>query len=89
MSPKPELTTVPPGWAGYDEQGKGWYFHSRHGFHFRGRGDAVTIAVEAEGGYLVLTLPPNEWASVVAAVWKRGDVQSAFSEALRLHEADA
>jgi hypothetical protein len=85
---EPELTTVPPDWEGHDEKGRGWYFHSRDGFNFRGRGDAVTIAVKCEGGYRVVTLPPNEWASVVAAVSKRGDVQPAYSDALRTHEAE-
>ena len=87
MTDDPTLTTVPPDWEGFDEQGRGWYFHLRDGFYFRGRGDAVTLAVKCEDGYRTITVPPNEWASAVAAVSKRGDVQSAWSEALHVHEA--
>ncbi len=102
----PELTTVPPDWEGFDEQGRGWYFHLREGFYFRGRGEEVTLAVKCtrrepiparltrllfkrglpETDYRIITVPPNEWASAVAAVSKRGDVQSAWREALDSHE---
>ena len=92
MADDPDLTTVPPlpdvvvGLAPPDESG--WY-HLRDGFYFKGDGTAVTIAVRREDdphAFRVLTVPPNEWASVVASVSKRGDVQSAWSEALALHE---
>jgi hypothetical protein len=82
----PELPTVPPDFDGFDEHGRGWYFHLREGFYFRGRGDAVTLAVKFEGGYRTITVPPNEWASAVAAVSKRGDVQAAWLDALTVHE---
>lgn len=83
---EPKLTTVPPDWEGFDEQGRGWYFHLREGFYLRGRGEEVTLAVKCEGGYRTITVPANEWASAVAAVSKRGDVQSAWREAVDLHE---
>lgn len=89
----PEMTTVPPlpdvifGDAPPDESG--WWFHLREGLYFKGDGTAVTIAVrQGDRTFKTVTVPPNEWASAVAAVSKRGDVHSAWSEALRLHEAD-
>lgn len=85
----PELVTIPPDFEGQDEDGKGWWYHLRDGFLFRGIGEDVTIALKVAGGYSVTTVTAHEWASVVAAVSKRGDVASAFKDALNVHQAEA
>lgn len=80
---EPTLTTVPP--VGSDKDG--WAYHLRGGFYFRGVGGAVTISVKCgDDSYREVTVAPNEWASAVAAVSARGDVQSAWRDALDLHE---
>lgn len=62
-------------------------FHARDGWYFK-RGDGGTVTIWAGDEDLELTVDPDTWASIVAAVSAAGGAGSAYRMALALHQGD-
>ncbi|MDI3563522.1 hypothetical protein [Bradyrhizobium sp. Arg816] len=56
----------------------------RDGWIFR-RNEDGSVTVKNESLQVYLGIPPNEWASIVAAVREGGETTESYYEALRFH----
>ena len=60
-------------------------FHWREGWYFKRLEDgSVRVRVKR----LLVTIPPNEWGSIVASVSPRGDTATTYAAAMRLHNPE-
>jgi hypothetical protein len=66
-------------------------FHLRDGFYFGRMADGSVQIVIRESGHIdapvcrLLTVPENEWVSVLAAVCARGETSETYQEACDYH----
>jgi hypothetical protein len=62
-------------------------FHAKDGWYFERQEDgSVKIRAAVDRSTEVITLPPMEWASVMAALAAAGGTSETFQAARRLHE---
>ncbi len=58
-------------------------FHARDGWYFQRQDDgSVKISAAVSRSTETLTIPPNEWASIVAAVSAQGETAETYQAAL-------
>jgi len=61
-------------------------FHARDGWYFQRQDDgSVKISAAVSRSTETLTIPPNEWASIVAAVSAQGETAETYQAALSAH----